>query len=98
MQEHTLIANSGIQIITFPLRINTQEKFKMWYHEWYDTENGDQIQKAIPDISPKVLSDTLKNLETDGIIKRIVYGEVPPRVEYSLTKLGLSLMPYINNS
>lgn len=52
-----------------------------------------QIQKAIPDISPKVLSDTLKNLETDGIIKRIVYGEVPPRVEYSLTKLGLSLMP-----
>lgn len=56
-----------------------------------------QIQKAIPDISPKVLSDTLKNLETDGIIKRIVYGEVPPRVEYSLTKLGLSLMPYINN-
>lgn len=55
-----------------------------------------QIQKAIPDISPKVLSDTLKNLETDGIIKRIVYGEVPPRVEYSLTKLGLSLMPYIN--
>ena len=40
MQEHTLIANSGIQIITFPLRINTQEKFKMWYHEWYDTENG----------------------------------------------------------
>ena len=40
MQEHTLIANSGIQIITFPLGINTQEKFKLWYHEWYDTENG----------------------------------------------------------
>ena len=41
MQEHTLIANSGIQIITFPLSINTQEKFKMWYHEWYDIENGE---------------------------------------------------------
>lgn len=39
--EHSLIANSGIQIITFPLKINTQEKFKMWYHEWYDTENGE---------------------------------------------------------
>lgn len=39
--EHTLIANSGIQILTFPLSINTQEKFKMWYHEWYDTENGE---------------------------------------------------------
>ena len=41
MQEHTLIANSGIQIITFSLSINTQEKFKLWYHEWYDTENGE---------------------------------------------------------
>jgi len=39
--EHTLIANSGIQIMTFPLSINTQDKFKMWYHEWYDTENGE---------------------------------------------------------
>lgn len=39
--EHTLIANSGIQIITFPLNINTQEKYKLWYHEWYDTENGE---------------------------------------------------------
>lgn len=38
---HTLIANSGIQIITLSLSINTQEKFKMWYHEWYDTENGE---------------------------------------------------------
>lgn len=41
IQEHTLIANSGIQIITFPLSINTQERFKMWYHEWYDSENGE---------------------------------------------------------
>lgn len=40
MKEHTLIANSGIQILTFTLSINTQEKFKKWYHEWYDTENG----------------------------------------------------------
>lgn len=40
-KEHALIANSGIQIITFPLSLNTQDKFKMWYHEWYDTENGE---------------------------------------------------------
>ena len=39
--EHGLIANSGIQILTFPLSVNTQEKFKMWYHEWYDAENGE---------------------------------------------------------
>ncbi len=38
--EYTLIANSGIQLFTFPVSINTQERFKMWYHEWYDTGNG----------------------------------------------------------
>lgn len=43
MEEHSLIANSGIQILTFPLCIDIQEKFKLWYHEWYDTENGEWI-------------------------------------------------------
>lgn len=55
------------------------------------------IGKAIPDISPKVLSDTLKNLESDGLISRKVYAEIPPRVEYSLTPLGESLIPLIGN-
>ena len=55
------------------------------------------IGKAIPDISPKVLSDTLRNLESDGLVCRKVYAEIPPRVEYSLTSLGESLMPLIQN-
>lgn len=53
------------------------------------------IGKAIPDISPKVLSDTLKNLESDGLISRKIYAEIPPKVEYSLTELGHSLMPHL---
>ena len=53
------------------------------------------IGKAIPDISPKVLSDTLKNLESDRLITRRIYAEIPPRVEYSLTPLGESLLPHI---
>lgn len=53
------------------------------------------IGKAIPDISSKVLTDTLKNLEADGLISRNVYAEIPPRVEYSLTDLGKSLMPVL---
>ena len=40
MEEHTLIANSGIQLITFPLVINTKDKYKMWYHEWYESDNA----------------------------------------------------------
>lgn len=53
------------------------------------------IGKAIPDISPKVLTDTLKNLERDNLVTRKIYAEIPPRTEYSLTELGRSLMPVI---
>lgn len=53
------------------------------------------IGRAIPDISSKVLSDTLKKLEADGLINRHLYAEIPPRVEYSLTHLGKSLMPIL---
>lgn len=56
-----------------------------------------EIGKAIPDLSPKVLTDTLKNLEHDGLITRRLYAEIPPRVEYSLTPLGLTLIPHIEN-
>ena len=47
-----------------------------------------EIKNQIEVISPKTLSDTLKVLEKEGIIKREVYPETPPRVEYSLTKKG----------
>lgn len=55
------------------------------------------LQKSIPDISQKMLSVTLKTLEEDGFVKRKVYAEVPPRVEYSLTDRALSLLPCINS-
>lgn len=54
------------------------------------------LQKSIPDISQKMLTITLKTLEEDGFVKRKVYAEVPPRVEYSLTDRALSLLPCIN--
>lgn len=56
-----------------------------------------EISKAVPDISPKVLTETLKNLEGSGLISRKLYAEVPPRVEYSLTETGRSLMLHIGN-
>lgn len=52
--------------------------------------------KTIPAISKKVLTDNLRALEEDGIVAREVFAEVPPRVEYSLTMLGLSLQPILN--
>ena len=56
-----------------------------------------EVGKAIPDISPKVLTDTLKNLESAGLVSRKLYAEIPPKVEYSLTELGKSLMPHIES-
>ncbi|MGN0237324.1 MAG: winged helix-turn-helix transcriptional regulator [Lepagella sp.] len=56
-----------------------------------------QLGRAIPDISPKVLTSKLKVLEEDRLIKRQLYPEIPPRVEYSLTHKGKSLMPIIHN-
>ena len=53
------------------------------------------IKVAIPDISQKVLSSTLKRLEEDHLITRKMYKEIPPRVEYSLTDMGKELMPAV---
>lgn len=53
------------------------------------------IQKSIGDISQRMLAVTLRTLEADGLVDRHVYPEVPPRVEYSLTERGYSLMPYL---
>lgn len=55
------------------------------------------IRKQIPDISQKMLTSTLRTLETDGYINRHVYAEVPPRVEYALTQRSHSLIPIIDN-
>lgn len=55
-----------------------------------------ELNVAIPDISQKMLSSTLKRLEEDKLINRKMYAEIPPRVEYSLTKSGKEFMPAVD--
>ena len=55
------------------------------------------IHKTIADVSQRMLTVTLRTLESDGLIERKVYAEVPPRVEYNLTETGCSLMPHIES-
>ena len=55
-----------------------------------------ELHRAIPDISQKMLTSTLRTLETDGYVSRQVYAEVPPRVEYRLTERSMSLIPITN--
>lgn len=60
-----------------------------------DTVRFNELGRQIPDISTRVLSSTLKTLEADGLIDRKVYAQVPPKVEYTLTDTGRSLIPLI---
>ena len=54
-----------------------------------------ELRKGLDGISQKVLTDSLRSMEEDGIITRTVYPEVPPRVEYALSELGESMRPII---
>lgn len=56
-----------------------------------------ELQKTIPDISQKMLTVTLRTLEEDGLVRRQIYAQVPPKVEYSLTERAMSLLPHINS-
>ena len=55
-----------------------------------------ELQKNLEGISQKVLTDSLRSMEADGIITRTVYPEVPPRVEYALSDLGESMRPILD--
>lgn len=55
------------------------------------TKRYNELTRSVVGISPKVLTENLRNLEKDGIISRKVYPVVPPKVEYSLTEKGLEL-------
>ena len=65
------------------------------WHLREETKRFGTLKNEIPHISPKMLAQQLRELEETGLVYRRVYAEVPPRVEYSLTVLGLSLEPIL---
>ncbi len=78
------IGDKWSMLVLFTLEKNCSRRFK-------------ELQRNIPDISQKMLTATLKNLEADGLVLRQVFPEIPPRVEYSLTDKGNSLLPLIDS-
>jgi DNA-binding HxlR family transcriptional regulator len=65
----------------------------LWALNEYGVQRFVELQRRLGTITPKVLTQRLRQLERDGFVRRRYYAEVPPRVEYEITELGRSLAP-----
>lgn len=70
-------------------------KIPILYHLFPQTRRFSELRRLLLPVTPKMLSQQLRELERDGLVKRKVYPQVPPRVEYSLTAAGRSVEPII---
>ncbi|SHM64897.1 transcriptional regulator, HxlR family [Chitinophaga jiangningensis] len=67
----------------------------LWYLHEHSILRYGELSRTMPDITTKMLTQTLRELESDHLINRKVYLEVPPKVEYTLTEVGQGLVPFI---
>jgi DNA-binding HxlR family transcriptional regulator len=67
----------------------------LWHLGVEGTHRYSDLQRLFPKISHKILTNQLKELVEDGIVHREVYPEVPPKVEYSMTALGMTMLPIV---
>ncbi len=70
-------------------------KVQILYALWYGPLRFSELSRVIPDITQRMLTNQLRELEADGIIDRRVYEQVPPKVEYSINEYGDSLRPIL---
>ncbi|MBL4674858.1 MAG: winged helix-turn-helix transcriptional regulator [Mucilaginibacter sp.] len=69
----------------------------LWYLGLKGVLRYGELSRTLPDITTKMLTQTLRELEEDKLINRKMYHEVPPKVEYSLTETGEELIPFIEH-
>ncbi len=67
-----------------------------WLNQYKSVMRFNELKRSLGNISHKTLSTTLKQMETNELIKRVEYPQIPPKVEYSLTDRGKSLIPLID--
>ncbi|BAY66195.1 transcriptional regulator, HxlR family protein [Calothrix brevissima NIES-22] len=93
----TEIQTEGTVFVQTTLKVlGGKWKILILWHLKDESRRFSQLKRLIPNISEKVLSQQLRELEKDGIVERTVYSEIPPKVEYSFTDYGLSLIPILN--
>jgi DNA-binding HxlR family transcriptional regulator len=71
-------------------------KIIILWHLFQGVKRYSELQRALMGVTQKVLTQQLRNMERDGLVTRTVYPQVPPKVEYSLTSLGMSLKPVVD--
>ncbi len=68
----------------------------LWYIAFYKVQRFGELQRRLDGITQSTLTKQLRELEEDGLVHREIYKEIPPKVEYSLTELGKSFIPVLN--
>lgn len=97
MKHSAYKCNFGCPVEAALEAISGKWKGVILYHLQDDTRRFNELRKLIPDVTQRMLTKQLRELEADNIIKRKIYPEIPPKVEYSMTDFGLTLQPVIKS-
>lgn len=96
---HSIIFKDKSYTCTFEIAVDVLGgKWKcliLWHLGTKGTLRFQALRKYIPNITPKMLTQQLRELEADRLVLRKVYAEIPPKVEYSMTEMGESFMPIL---
>lgn len=95
MKHATYDSQSGCPVEVTLSVIGGKWKGIIIYHLMGGTVRYNELQRMLPNTTPRMLTKQLRELEHDGVIHREVYPQVPPKVEYSLTEFGRSLIPIV---
>jgi DNA-binding HxlR family transcriptional regulator len=76
-------------------RIGGRWKIPLIFHLLTGTKRFSELVRLLPGVTQKMLTQQLREMERDGLVRRKVFAQIPPKVEYSLTELGISLRPVV---
>jgi DNA-binding HxlR family transcriptional regulator len=94
-QRHKLHCSPGCSVEATLALIDGKWKGVILHHLLEGTMRFSEFRRRMPNVTQRMLTNQLRELEADGLVHREVYAEVPPRVEYSLTERGRTLEPVI---